>query len=453
MKLDSLTWIDLAGLATTQSLPLRWNILARRIELGHGNRSVAWTEGVRWAGSSDYAQKIEAAPRLAQGTWWTPLRSTLSLVSDASGVKLAWDSTSQTLLQAGKRDLIGFKLSPHKNTEVAELRLAKKTSYESAFHPPWFVLRFKGVQGDSTLFSAVQPSKLVKKISTIQDGETFQVGLQLIDGIDDADVTELDSGLVVQVTLQRPDAASSSSTTLSAAQPSKRKIRTIVIDPGHGGKDPGAVGKDVLEKDIALTVGLKLQDKLRKAGFIAKMTRDDDTFVELQDRPALAAKFGGDLFVSLLCNAVEGEERRKKTDGFRVYILREAESEEDKAIARRENKAAELSAKKSKSEISPVEWILLENQLNQFTKQSEILAMDLVENIEGGQIRKMGSGAGQAGFMVLVGAFMPAVLVELGFITNPEDEKVLQSRKGEDELADRIMKAIVKYRDSNGSEQ
>ena len=122
-------------------------------------------------------------------------------------------------------------------------------------------------------------------------------------------------------------------------------------------------------------------------------------------------------------------------------------SEEDKAIARRENQAAALSTNKLKSEITPVEWILLDNQLNQFTKKSEKLAELLVDTYQGGDIRKMGSGAGQAGFMVLVGAFMPAVLIELGFITNTEDETYLDSEKGQDEMAERIAKSIQQYRE------
>lgn len=239
--------------------------------------------------------------------------------------------------------------------------------------------------------------------------------------------------------------SSKATSSSSTSQPSTGNIKTIVIDPGHGGKDPGAIGPFGTEKEVVLAVGLKLRQKLQRKGFEVRMTRENDTFIELQDRPAMATKWKGELFISLHCDAVDGEERRKKTDGFKIYILREAESEEDKAIARRENKAAELSAHKRKAEITPLEWIVLENQLNAYTKYSEAFAAKLVDEYEAGEIRKMGSGAGQAGFMVLVGAFMPAVLVELGFISHPEDGKYLTSAKGQEEIAERLAKAILRF--------
>jgi N-acetylmuramoyl-L-alanine amidase len=152
------------------------------------------------------------------------------------------------------------------------------------------------------------------------------------------------------------------------------------------------------------------------------------------------------LFISLHCNAIEGKDRQKRTDGFKFYILRAGGSEEDKAIARRENQAIMLeTGKKGKTEISPAEWIVLDNQLALYAERSALLAGHLVESFDGGTIRKQGTGAGQAGFMVLVGAYMPAVLAELGFITHPQDAVFLGSEKGQNELAERLAKAIVNF--------
>ncbi len=92
-----------------------------------------------------------------------------------------------------------------------------------------------------------------------------------------------------------------------------------------------------------------------------------------------------------------------------------------------------------------MEWILLEYQLNAYTKESERFAGYLVESYEGGTIKKMASGAGQAGFMVLVGAFMPAVLVEVGFITHPEDAAWMATSQGQEDIATRLFKAIKSY--------
>ena len=103
------------------------------------------------------------------------------------------------------------------------------------------------------------------------------------------------------------------------------------------------------------------------------------------------------------------------------------------------------SNKKNKTEISPAEWIILDNQLALYAERSALFAGHLVEAFEGGQIRKFYTGAGQAGFRVLVGAYMPAVLAELGFISHPHDGEVLDSEKGQNDIVDRLVKAIESF--------
>src|SRR5690606_32998992 len=148
------------------------------------------------------------------------------------------------------------------------------------------------------------------------------------------------------------------------------------------------------------------------------------------------------------CNAIDGSPKRKKSvSGFIAYILREGESEEDKALARRENQAiSEESGKNGKGEISPVEWILLEHQLNIYSKESEGFAEQIVKEFGGFEIGKYSTGAGQAGFFVLVGAYMPAVLFEMGFLTNDRDRSTLNSEKGRKHISRRLANAIHKYR-------
>ncbi|MCF0221327.1 MAG: N-acetylmuramoyl-L-alanine amidase, partial [Fibrobacter sp.] len=137
-----------------------------------------------------------------------------------------------------------------------------------------------------------------------------------------------------------------------------REVKTVVIDPGHGGKDSGALGANAQEKDIVLSVGKLLKKELEKEGFNVKMTRDKDVFIELGQRANLANQWDGDLFISLHCNAIDATaERKKQIKGYHVYVLRAPESEEDKAIARRENKVATLYGEKNaKEELSPIEW-------------------------------------------------------------------------------------------------
>lgn len=227
-----------------------------------------------------------------------------------------------------------------------------------------------------------------------------------------------------------------------------REVKTIVIDPGHGGKDTGAQGKNSNEKDIVLAVGKLLKKELEKEGFNVKMTRDKDVFIELGERANLANQWDGDLFISLHCNAIDATpERKKQIKGFHVYVLRAPESEEDKAIARRENKVATLYGEKNaKEELSPLEWFKLEARLEKYKQNSYMFTEEMLKAFDGGKIKRQGGGVGGAGFMVLVGALMPAVLFEIGFISNPEEEAYMTTTKAQEDIAARVAKAVSTYK-------
>ena len=281
-----------------------------------------------------------------------------------------------------------------------------------------------------------------------------------------AKLLKTDSPLAVSSSAKKPSSSSVAKSSSSVAKSSSsvaekaaplvrknapagsREVRNIVIDPGHGGKDPGAIGLISNEKDIVLAVSKLLEKELVAMGFHVKLTRSTDKFIQLSERPQIANKWNGDLFISLHCNAIDGNKaRKKKTKGFRIYVLRDPESEEDRAIARRENKVAKTYGdKNSKEELSPVDWLKIQARLEKYKQASYTFTEKVIKAYEGGKISKMGSGAGGAGFMVLVGAFMPATLVELGFISNPEEELYMNSEKGQKDMAKRIAKGVQEYK-------
>jgi len=226
------------------------------------------------------------------------------------------------------------------------------------------------------------------------------------------------------------------------------KPYTVIVDAGHGGHDRGAVIKGSEEAVITLAVAQEFGKALKELGYRVLYTRTEDDFKTLQERPRFASDSGGDLFLSLHCNSLSGSiNRLKMVRGFVAYILREGESEEDKALARRENEAVQLeSGKSGKSEIAPVDWMLLEHQLNIFSKQSESLTESIVNSFDGFEIPKYSTGARQAGFFVLVGAYMPAVLFEMGFLTQDEDRRILTSKNGQKDIAKRLAKAIDRFK-------
>ena len=452
-RIDSIWMVSAAELGVALGTPVLWQSTPLQLQLG----ASTWTPSNPWVSVGDTALFLNKPVQLQSDHFWIPLVSALPALQMASGRGLDFDSSSIRLTAQSLKDVQSVSLNTLDNGELLHIQLTRKTRVEKFHNAPHFIIRLEGITLDSLAFAGIaHQSKLISRLIPIQDKKTAQITLQLKPHCESAELIERDNGKTLQIILRKkptPSSSSKISSSSAAKQAVKGKLRTIILDPGHGGKDPGAVGyKKIQEKDIVLKVAQKLEKKLKAKGFQVKLTRSDDTFIDLSERPAMASKWGGDLFISLHCNAVDGAERQKRTEGFKFYILREAESEEDKAIARRENKAIELSAsKKGKSEISPVEWILLENQLNLYTKESERFTGFLVDSYEGGKIKKMSSGAGQAGFMVLVGAFMPAVLVEIGFITHPDDAQWMASDKGQHDIANRLLKAIEAYNKALGS--
>ncbi len=250
-----------------------------------------------------------------------------------------------------------------------------------------------------------------------------------------------------------PEDSESSS---SANHPEKKGLFTVVIDAGHGGKDPGAMGKDAdgesfQEKMATLEVARRLRDELSHyKGIKVVMTRDKDVFLELAERTRISNAVKGDLFVSLHCNSLPtNSKHRDEVNGFMVYLLREAKDANDRAIERRENEAIryETGERAKKQSLDPVEWMMLEHQLNLYTKESERLAGQVVKNLsKEGTVAKERTGAGQAGFFVLVGALMPSVLIEMGYLSNTHDIGALSDPAKQKRIAFEIAKSIDEFR-------
>lgn len=221
-----------------------------------------------------------------------------------------------------------------------------------------------------------------------------------------------------------------------------RKINVVVIDPGHGGKDPGAISlSGAYEKDVNLSISFKLRDYLIKEydDIEVILTRENDKFIELRERGRIANSNRGDLFISIHCNARKTEEHNKS--GFEVYLLSLARLDEAVVITENENRYLMPSKEDSVVTRYIPNKIISSLTLNSNFKNSERFAYILQTELGKGLILPS-RGFFQAGFLVLVGASMPSVLVECGYLSNENDEEYLLSDEGQNEIAKSIYKAI-----------
>jgi len=221
------------------------------------------------------------------------------------------------------------------------------------------------------------------------------------------------------------------------------KLDTIVLDPGHGGKDPGATANGLYEKTIVLDVAHKLGDYIEnRLGINVVYTRTDDRFIPLEERGHMANKAGAKLFISLHVNAA----RAHAAHGTETYFLGPSKTEAAEKVMERENSVIKYEENTEKYEDYD-EQALVRQTLTQsaYMRQSEKLA-SLVQGQFENRVQRDNRGVHQAGFYVLWSASMPSVLVELGFLTNPQEARFLRSDRGQTLLASGLFRAVRNYK-------
>ena len=224
---------------------------------------------------------------------------------------------------------------------------------------------------------------------------------------------------------------------------SERVAGIVVIDAGHGGRDPGAIGPGgTNEKDVVLPIALEIRKYLEKYPNIrVYMTREDDVFVPLRQRSEFANRKNADLFVSIHANA---SERNAKIGGYKMYFLSEANNSDDEWTARLENSVLELEGESS---LSGLEAVLMSLANSEFIKESQEFSIMLAKSFERNMkdIQKLHTGVGQGNFLVLNWASMPAALVEVAFISNAREERLLNDKRFQKNSAESIGVAIVEF--------
>ncbi|ABL64180.1 N-acetylmuramoyl-L-alanine amidase [Chlorobium phaeobacteroides DSM 266] len=229
----------------------------------------------------------------------------------------------------------------------------------------------------------------------------------------------------------------------------KWKFDTVVLDAGHGGKDPGAIGgHGTMEKDVVLNIVRDLGSIIARQWPDIKVvyTRNSDVFIPLHERGKIANRSGGKLFVSIHCNANSKSHIR----GQEVYILGPHRTQKSLEVAMFENSVITREADyRERYKGFSTEYLIMSSMAqNAFAKQSTTLAQDVLKRIE----RKGGTtsrGVHQAGFMVLWTPSMPSILIETGYLSNPEEERILRERKEQIRIAEAVFQGLDRYRRNN----
>jgi N-acetylmuramoyl-L-alanine amidase len=381
----------------------------------------------------------------ADGDFFLPLKYFVPIVRDALlRAGLLNDSAYPDL--ALNYNILGVTVEEKTNGTLIVVKTRKafpESNISTRYSRRWLYLDVLDGKIDKSFQSDIQRG-LVKQIVPLQMEQMVQLSFQLDRDIVTRDLTVSNHENEIWISIPNPDKTNSSIIERLRTDREKWKIDRIVIDPGHGGRDPGTRGRSkVYEKEVVLDIAIKLKKLLEKKTDIEVfMTRETDEYLSLKERTQFANKKNGKLFVSIHANW----NRSQQVHGATTYFLGLAKSEEASDIAQRENAVISYDASNGNGEDYSAEMkILAAMAQNDYNKESQDFAAMIQRSIEKGT--ELGNrGVKQAGFYVLVGASMPNVLVETAFLSNSKDEKLLKSSSFQQKMAESIFESIMEFK-------
>ena len=405
-----------------------------------GNTVAAFASDSRFGVVRDDLIEMPVPPIAIEGAPYVPWQFFQGFLAKAAGMDVTWDPATHLLaVTAQTRDAVAISASVANVQGISKvvLTLSGPVEYSIVKETQAYTIRFKSPVRVPFAEQTYDDPHIARLAFT---GADLSIHLTTPDVVADAYQLENPSRIVLDLRKGAPPVPGTTQPLITPRAQELPGIRTIVLDPGHGGKEVGAVGTNgLLEKDLTLAICRRLADSLAsKTGARVVLTRDDDTLVSLDQRTAIANQYKADLFLSVHLNAAVVKDAK----GSETYFLSlEASDELAKRAAEVENASASAAADPS-SDLKLILWDLAQQA---YIGESSRFAQAIQEEMNAAT--GVGNrGVKQAPFKVLVGATMPAALVEVGFITNAEEEAKLQSAEFQALMVEAIARAVTRYK-------
>lgn len=352
-------------------------------------------------------------------------------------------------------------LQPGEKTRLV-IETSARPSYTLSYGDKQLIVNLSNTNGKTDVSAKLASGTLIKRVTQIQDGSVLKVVATLSSAIDAIDKKQImllepngdnDYRLVIDFVAGTGKGITQGATAKSATSQSAKETKTntqstnnkhiIVIDPGHGGKDPGCMGKGgTKEKNVVLSVAKKLKSSLDTAGYKTYLTRSTDEFLKLADRAEFAEKKRADLFISLHANANPS----RNIKGFSVYTLSEkASDEEAQKLAESENAADKIDVSGFEQFSKDIRVALSSLQQHAVAELSEEYANICAKSLNHASVEQQkGPSVRHAPFAVLRST-VPGALIELGHLSNKNEENLLKSDSHQNKLVAAIVKSINSY--------
>lgn len=341
--------------------------------------------------------------------------------------------------------ITGFTLDEKANGTLVRVKSNKAIAfYNSSFEDGVLKVVFRDVNLDESKFNVQKKKGLITNIKGRNIGSDCEIQFSLREEFTSSEILNAPKGNDILITLHNKIFSANADRNIKAE---RWNFDVVVIDAGHGGKDHGAIGiNGAKEKDINLAIALKLGKMIEKELKDVKVvyTRKDDSFVELYKRGKIANENDGKLFISIHCNSTA--KKNSDANGFEVYLLRPGKTQDAIDIAEQENAVIKYESDPQRyQKLTDENFILVSMAHSAYMKYSEKFA-ELLHLQFSNDSKVESRGVKQAGFYVLVGASMPSVLIETGFLSHKREAEYLKSTKGQEEIAAAIFRAVKGYK-------
>jgi len=443
---SKLIYISAKDLARSFTSKLYENTERKKLVLYIAGRKIKISGNSSYIMIDDKPYQMPQITRVESNDLYVPAEDFLGILKATILPGINFDSRKEFLdIDIIRFNITGIHIDVKSNGTIIRLTTKKPFSERniSSFinKHGWYYLTVAGAMVDTTTLNAGLSRGVVRRIESDQIGKTAQVAFKLgKEVISHEWYQSLDPNEIV-ITLRTPLGKVDE---YIEDVKERWRLDTVVLDAGHGGKDPGSQGKyGTKEKDVVLDITKRVGRLLEKnAGIKVVYTRDEDVFVPVIDRTKMANDTNGKLFVSVHANA----NKNRKIQGFETYLLRPGKSEDAIEVASRENAVIKLEEKTGQYDNLTGENLIMATMAqSMFMKESEDLAAIIQMELDK-RLNTPNRGVKQAGFYVLIGASMPNVLVEVGYLSNPAEEKKLKQAVHKQRIAESIYEGIKHFK-------
>ena len=457
LQSGDLLYADLNDFAKALNIRTFFNTERRKLQYTIGSVRLKWSADNAFVVIGDRIYQLPSEVIYDRNRLWAPLDAFLEILTTVYPARIDYERYLWTVtIRPTQFDVYAISYDPKENGTLIRISCLRKLAISgAALRDGRLSLTLMGAKVNRKALEMIPPEGAIKELIIDELPEsvqlTFKLSRQVLDHTlwqeenPDQIIISLTTSIVAPDSMVQAESPPGEEVNQLLERDQERwKIDCVVIDPGHGGKDTGAIGVTGLkEKDVVLDVALRLKKLLEKnTDLRVVLTREDDRFIGLSDRTKFANQVGGKLFISIHCNS----SKYRSANGFETYFLKPARSERAMEVALLENSVIKYEESKNQyQDLTEENYILLAMAQAEFAKESETMA-DILQSKMKIHTNLKDRGVDQAGFYVLVGASMPAILFEAPFLSNKREEKLLKTKKFRQKIAQGIYESILEFK-------